>query len=75
MRYRITAALDWNDWGKTRQNSNQNSVLLHGRLLRGSVGDRSMGIGDVARRYERLHDVSNVRLLGTFQLLCHRYFN
>ena len=60
MRYVIAAALDWNGWGKTRQNSNQNKVLCQGRRLRGSDGGRAVGLGDLARRFARLNDTINV---------------
>jgi len=60
LRYRITAALDYNGWGKTRQNSKQNKVLCHGRRLHGPGVDRAVGLGDVAKRFARLNDVINV---------------
>jgi len=60
LRYRITAALDWKRWGKTRQKSNQNKGLCHGRRLRGPGGDRAVGLGDVAGLFARLNDIINV---------------
>jgi hypothetical protein len=60
MRYRTIAALDWNGWEKTRQNSNQNKVLCQGRRLRASGGDKAVGLGDLVRRFSRLNDIINV---------------